>query len=52
VEDTESGVILAAQHAAFASIGELKLAEMRMIGGGAFLGHGSLEGNEKSKVES
>lgn len=52
VEDTESGVIVAAQHAAFASIGKLKLAEMRMIGGGAFFGHGSLEGNEKSKVES
>jgi hypothetical protein len=41
VEDTESGMILAAQHAAFAAIGELKLAEMRMIGGGAFFGHGS-----------
>jgi hypothetical protein len=52
VEDTESGVIVAAQHTAFASVGELKLAEMRMIGGGAFFGHGSLEENKKSKVES
>jgi hypothetical protein len=41
VEDTESGVILAAQHAAFAAVGELKLAKMRIIGSGAFLGHGS-----------
>jgi hypothetical protein len=41
VEDTKSGVILAAHHAAFASVGELKLAEMRMIGGRAFFGHGS-----------
>jgi hypothetical protein len=41
VEDTEGGVVLAAQHAALASVGELKLAEMRMIGGGAFFGHGS-----------
>jgi hypothetical protein len=52
MEDAQIGVILAAQHAAFASVGELKLAEMRMIGGGAFFGHGSLEENEKSRVES
>lgn len=52
MKDTESGVILAAQHAAFAPVGELELAEMRMIGSGAFFGHGSLKGSEKSKVES
>jgi len=41
MEDAESGVALLAEHAAFASVGELEPAEMGMIGGGAFFGHGS-----------
>jgi len=43
MEEAKRGVAVLAQHAAFAAVREMELAEMRMIGGGAFFGHGSLE---------
>jgi hypothetical protein len=41
VEEAKRGVAVVAQHAAFAAVREMELAKMRMIGGGAFFGHGS-----------
>jgi hypothetical protein len=41
MEQAERGVAVLAEHAAFAAVGEMELAKMRMIGGGAFFGHGS-----------
>jgi len=32
-------VLVVTQHAAFAAVGEMELAEMRIIGSGAFFGH-------------
>jgi len=41
MEQAEGRVFVVAQHAALAAVGEMELAEMRIIGSGAFFGHGS-----------
>jgi hypothetical protein len=43
VIDAKSGVILAAEHAALATVGEGELAEIGNIGFGAFCSHRSLK---------
>jgi hypothetical protein len=39
VEKAKRGVALVTEHAAFAAVGELKLAKMRIVGSGTFSGH-------------